>query len=106
MERSTGSASETTFEHGVFRVFNTLPDQPSVSIVIPNKDQAGLLRDCIDSVLQKATYPHFDIVVVENNSTDPDTFAYYQQAQQADARVKVVEYCARDTHEGFNFRSW
>lgn len=53
--------------------------------------------------MQKATYPHFDIVVVENNSTDPDTFAYYQQAQQADARVKVVEYCARDTHEGFNF---
>ena len=59
-----------------------LTGQPLVSVIIPNKDHAGDLARCLESLYAKAGYPRFEVIVVENNSTDPATFAYYKKAQQ------------------------
>lgn len=50
---------------------------PLVSIVIPTKDHVETLDACVMSIAQKATYANYEIVLVENNSEDPETFAYY-----------------------------
>ncbi|MCR5639867.1 MAG: glycosyltransferase family 2 protein [Lachnospiraceae bacterium] len=65
----------------------TKSDTPLVSIVIPNKDQRDTLKTCIDSILEKTAYPNYEIVVIENNSEESETFAYYESLQEP---VRVV----------------
>lgn len=53
------------------RVRYRLPDPaPLVSLIVPTRDAAALIRQCIESVLEKTTYPRFEILVVDNQSTD------------------------------------
>ena len=73
-----------------YRVKYRVPeDEPLVSIVIPNKDSLAVLRQCVDSILDKSTYDAYEIVIVENNSTEVETFAYYEEVAK-DSRVRCV----------------
>lgn len=74
--------------------------EPLVSIIIPNKDSVPVLHRCLMSIRKFTTYHNYEIVVVENNSNDNDTFTYYDKIQHADARIRVVY--DKDVH-GFNF---
>ena len=72
----TVEESETPF---VYRMRYALPEPaPLVSIVIPTKDHVETLNACVMSIAQKATYANYEIVLVENNSEDQETFAYYE----------------------------
>lgn len=74
-------------------------DEPLVSIIIPTKDQAGILDTCIQSILNKTTYGNYEIILVENNSTEDATFAYYDRiCSENPERVSVIRW----EHE-FNF---
>ena len=53
-----------------------------ISIVIPNKDHYKDLDLCVTSVLKKSTYRNFEIIIVENNSTEKETFDYYNKIQK------------------------
>ena len=62
-----------------YRVTYDIPDnRPLVSIVIPTKDQTDVLDTCLQSILAKSTYDNYEIVLIENNSTEPGTFEYYK----------------------------
>jgi O-antigen biosynthesis protein len=50
--------------------------EPLVSIVIPTRDRADLLRTCINSITSKSTYRNYEIVIVDNDSRDGDARAY------------------------------
>ena|SRR5271170_2087910 len=52
---------------------------PSVSIIIPTRDKWQLLKKCIDSIAQKTDYPNYEIVVLDNDSSDPATFKYFRE---------------------------
>lgn len=62
---------------------------PVVSIVIPTKDRARMIGAAVDSVLAQ-TYPHWQLVVVDDGSTDgtADVLAGYA----ADERIEVVTH--------------
>ncbi len=64
-------------------------EHPLVSVIIPNKDHVKILRQCIDSILQKSTYDRYEILVIENNSTQQETFAYYGELER-ETRVRVI----------------
>ncbi|MFQ6001959.1 MAG: glycosyltransferase family 2 protein, partial [Anaerolineae bacterium] len=42
---------------------------PSVSIIIPHWNKAEYLPTCLNSLLGQS-YPHFEVVLVDNGSTD------------------------------------
>lgn len=67
--------------------------QPRVSIVIPTKDQASMLAACVASILEKTAYDNYEILLVENNSTEEATFAYYDKIEaESGGTVRVVRY--------------
>jgi GT2 family glycosyltransferase len=49
---------------------------PRVSLVVPTRDQVGLLRTCIEGLLGNTDYPNLEIIVVDNQSSDPQALEY------------------------------
>lgn len=74
----------------VYKTSYGVSGNPLVSIIIPNKDSAGILERCIDSIEGKTTYRNFEIIVIENNSREDKTFSYYEEVQSRFENVKVV----------------
>lgn len=107
--RNIAARVETTDTPFVYRVRYALPaadtphpiDDPIVSIVIPSKDHVDVLDACITSIVERSTFSQFEIIVVENNSVDPETFEYYQRLLQYDPRIRVVQWPQRDGN--FNY---
>lgn len=78
---------------GTWRLRYSLPDpHPLVSIIIPSSDRLDLLEPCLRSILEKAAYDAFEVIVVENNSSDVDTFVFYETIAQEDPRVRVIHW--------------
>jgi len=70
---------------------------PHVTIIIPTRDRAELLKTAIESILLKTNYPAFDIIVVDNGSVEPESLEYFEHLGRSD-RVSVL----RDDGQ-FNF---
>lgn len=75
---------------GLYRTKFLRETDPLISIIIPNKDHIDDLKRCIDSIEKKSTYRNYEFIIVENNSTEPETFAYYQQLEAVNPKVHVV----------------
>ncbi len=76
---------------GQYHVNYTIKGNPKVSIVIPNKDHIDDLDKCIQSILQ-STYSSYEIIIVENNSDQQSTFAYYDRIQKEHEQIKIAKY--------------
>lgn len=75
----------------IFKLDYALDAEPLVSIMIPNKDHISDLTKCIDSILKRTSYKNYEIIVIENNSTDNNTFAYYNVLEHK-PNIRVVKY--------------
>lgn len=53
-----------------------------VSIIIPIKDAADVTRRCIDSIYNKSTYRNFEIILIDNNSSQDETFAMIKEYEE------------------------
>lgn len=76
---------------GTYKVNYEVIGNPKVSIIIPNKDYASTLKVCLKSIIKLTTYKNYEIIVVENNSTEDETFEYYKKIDGKD-NIKVVYY--------------
>lgn len=77
---------------GLYRIKHPLPAQPPlVSIIIPTRDRVEILKKCIESILQKTDYENWEMLVVDNQSVEPQTHTYFEQIQR-DTRIKVIRY--------------
>ena len=77
----------------IFIMFQTIPEivgNPKISIIICSKDHISDLDKCIESIERKSTWNNYEIIVVENNSEDKNTFIYYEEIQKKYDNVKVV----------------
>lgn len=91
-----GEVTDTKFP-GFYRVKYRLSGEPLVSILIPNKDEVQTLRDCLNSIRSRSTYRNYEILIIENNSTEAETFAYYKEIDGKDG-IRVLYW-----KEGFNY---
>src|SRR5262249_40388116 len=76
---------------GTYRLRYTIHGAPLVSIVVPTKDKAGLLERCLRSVLNKTDYSGHEILVIDNNSVEERTHAYFAEIVR-NPKVRVVRY--------------
>lgn len=83
---------------GAFQLHYELTGHPLITVMIPNKDHTDDLDRCLTSLYKNAGYDNFEVLVIENNSTDPETERYYAQIPQKFANCRVVRYQGK-----FNF---
>lgn len=75
-----------------------LPNPPPlVSIIVPTRDHADLLEQCVASLLSNTDYPTFELLVVDNDSQDPVAISLLHQLSMH-PQVRVLPYPGK-----FNF---
>lgn len=75
---------------GLYRTKFIRDYDPLISIIIPNKDHIEDLRRCMNSIEEKSTYQNYEYIIVENNSTQKETFEYYQKLEKEDPKAHVL----------------
>lgn len=84
-------------ENGHYRVNYQVKGEPLISIIIPTRDGLELLSRCLDSIQSKSTYQNYEIIVVDNGSTDENTLEYLDGLTRKD-RFTVLPF-----HGPFNY---
>ena len=79
----------------MYRIKYKLRGTPKVSIIIANKDHVRDLDLCLRSIEQKTTYPNYEIIIVENNSTEQETFLYYETLKSK-TNIRVITWSNED----------
>ena len=59
-------------------------------MVIPTRDRLDLLQPCVDSLYATNDEARFEVLVVDNGSTDPATRAWFGKAQKRHASLRVL----------------
>ena len=87
-----GKAENVPGAPGAFQVRYELTGHPLVSVLIPNKDHTDDLERCLSSLYKNAGYDNFEVLVIENNSTDPAAEDYYKTLPHRYQNCRVVRY--------------
>ncbi|PBQ06004.1 glycosyl transferase family 2 [Pseudomonas congelans] len=75
---------------GMYRVHYKLPvSQPLVSLVIPTRNAHALVKQCIDSIKRLTTYTHYEIILIDNGSDEPESLEYFAQLDQEE-NIRVM----------------
>ena len=75
----------------MYRLKYELTSTPLVSILIPSKDHKDDLKRCIDSIKTKTTYENYEIIIIENNSENKETFEYYESIKN-NPKIRIITH--------------
>jgi GT2 family glycosyltransferase len=78
---------------GWYTLRRVVVGEPTVSVIIPFRDQAGMTRACLDSLVRAPGYPVHEVVLVDNGSTEPETRALRRLLEERPA-TRVVDFRA------------
>ncbi|GBR11506.1 glycosyltransferase family 2 protein [Acetobacter oeni] len=81
----------------LYNVQWALPRSPHVSIIIPFRDQIETTGECVNRILEHTKYDNFDIVLVDNWSTEEKTAEFIRSISR-DPHVRILS-----VKEQFNF---
>lgn len=102
LQRIASGAQVEELAHGHFRVCWPVPEPaPKVSLIIPTRDRFELLYTCVESILGSTDYPNVELVVVDNQSSEPQALAYLT-ALESRERVRVLRYDAPFNYSAIN----
>lgn len=99
----TGRAAEVALldDAPIARIRYRLPEPaPLATIIIPNKDMPALIGTCIDSIRSKTTYARYEILIVDNGSTDVETLRLYDGYKRAG--IAIAEYPSAFNYSAMN----
>lgn len=58
------------------------------------------MKKCLDSIREKTSYRNYEIIIVENNSEEPETFAFYKKI--AGEKIKIVTWEGEFNYSAIN----
>lgn len=94
LERTGQTAQVQSAFANFHRVIYPLPNPaPLVSLIIATRDRVDLLRQAVTGILDQTAYSPLEIIIVDNQSADPETLSYLEQIGH-DPRVSVIPYDA------------
>jgi len=87
---------------GTLRIIWPMPSPaPHVSVIIPTRDCADFLKRSVGSILERTTYPSFEIIVIDNGSVEDTTLSYFNELR-ATGRVSVLAYAGPFNYSRLN----
>ena len=87
---------------GLYRTRYIREEDPLISILIPNKDHTDDLDRCIRSIEEKSTYHNYEYIIIENNSDQEETFAYYKKLEEENPKAHVVYWDGEFNYSAIN----
>ena len=75
----------------IYRIRYEIQGSPLISIVVPNKDHYEDLNRCITSIIEKSSYDNYEIIIVENNSTDDEILRYYEELRK-NSQIRIMTF--------------
>lgn len=101
----TGASVDATLP-GRYRIRYGHEATPLVSIIIPTKDQFAMVERCVSSLLEKTAYQNYEILLVDNNSTQPAACSWLDGLEAMDdSRVRVLRYPHPFNYSAINNRA-
>jgi O-antigen biosynthesis protein len=92
--RARGIGAEVTQRQGnlfpAVRIKRPIPHE-RVTVIIPTRDRLSLLRACIDSISPALESCRAHILVVDNDSADPETLDYFADLRRRGIRTLRIE---------------
>jgi len=74
---------------GLYKITYPIIKKQKISIIIPNQNNKKNLKKCIDSVM-KSAYSDFEVIIVDNNSTEIDVLKYYKKISE-NKKIKIEQ---------------
>ncbi|MBD5655714.1 MAG: glycosyltransferase family 2 protein [Candidatus Eremiobacteraeota bacterium] len=75
---------------GVYAIRYALKGSARTTIVVPTRDAAADVERCLRSVFERSTYRDFDVLLVDNGSTDPVALELFERLSRDEPRLRVV----------------
>ncbi|WP_316396917.1 glycosyltransferase family 2 protein [Bradyrhizobium sp. 33ap4] len=87
---------------GATRVLRRVPSPaPLVSLIVPTKDQPGLLENCVDGILNRTDYSNTEVLIINHESELPETIALLTRLKSY-SRVRVIDYVGEFNYSAIN----
>ncbi|TWI49286.1 GT2 family glycosyltransferase [Pseudomonas duriflava] len=78
---------------GLLRTQWPLPAElPKVSLIIPTRDQYKLMYACMEGLLNETDYPDLELIVVDNETTCPQTLEYFSSLRERGVKILPHPY--------------
>ena len=95
LARRQRDESVESFRGNAATIRRPLRQEPLVSVIIPTRDEAALLEDCLQSLTTKTRYQNYENIVIDNDSCEPETAALFRRWAE---RIHVMRFRGK-----FNF---
>ncbi len=77
--------------HNCYKVIYEIRQRELISIIIPTKNKTYALKTCVESILNKSTYENYEIIIVDNKSTENEAIEYYKKVSN-NPKIKILFY--------------
>ena len=78
-------------QQGQYRVHYPVQGKPMISIIIPTRDNGLYLEKCLVSIFEKTTYESFEVVILDNGSSQAETMSLFDRWTSVEGkRFRVI----------------
>ena len=76
---------------GAYHLRRRITGSPTVSLIIPFRDQAALTVTCLESLEVDAGYPIHEVILIDNGSIEPETLVLRRELE-ARPGIRLLDY--------------
>ena len=101
VESFTYAAPAYNEELSVNHIQWPIKSDPLVSLIIPTKNAKGLVKACIESILEKTIYQNFEILLIDNGSDEQESLDYFRELA-IHPKIRVLPYPGAFNYSAIN----
>lgn len=75
---------------------------PMVSIIITARQRLDKIQTCLETLLEKTNYSDFEILVIDNEKTEPAVQAFLARLPNSNSHVKILHYSQKYSVSAIN----
>jgi GT2 family glycosyltransferase len=98
VRRKKSGAVTSVNDNNCYNITYIYKKEPKISIIVPTRDYAETLECCLKSIYKVTTYKNFEIIVVNNNSSEEETFKLFDEYGKKYNNFRVL-----DVNTEFNY---